>query len=205
VTQKLALIFITPEGSFTEKLDAGSRQRWTLGRSHMTADIPVRHPYISKKHAAITAAPDTATAGGTPQFRWELWDEGSRNGSFINGRRLSLENEKSQKGHRLEEGDKIHLANQLIKVSFDLDETTGIPLLSDVDPDLDTPAAAAAPPIPTVPPPDTASTPIAPKTVWDVVAMNLPWFHQQSLFAQVMLMFTGGLLTALLLWVWRNG
>lgn len=201
MSQKLALIFITPEGSFTEKLDAEHKQRWTLGRSHMTADIPIRHPFISKRHAAITAAPSTATEGGSPQWRWELWDEGSRNGTRLNGRRLTVENEKSQRGHELEEGDKIHLANQLIKVSFDMDDTTGVPVLSDAQPNLDTPEAAPAPTIIEKPPAPTASNP---KTEWDVIAMCLPWFQSQPLFAQIVLLFTTGLLAALLLWIWRT-
>lgn len=194
--QKLALIFHTPEGSFTEKLDAGHQRRWVLGRSSMYCDIPVRHPFISKRHSRITATPTDSTEGGTPQWRWELWDEGSRNGTLLNGRRLSVENERSQKGHLIEEGDKIHLANQLITVTFDLDDTTGIPRLSEVEPDLDTPEAAPAPTLIEQPP--------HPKTGWDVLAQGLPWFQTQPLFKQVVLLFVSGLLFALLLWIWRT-
>lgn len=200
MSSKLALIFITPEGSFTEKLDAEHANRWTIGRTQMTAQIPVRHPFVSKLHAAITATPDTSTDGGTPQWKWELWDEGSRNGTYLNGKRLSVREEKSQRGHRLEENDRIHLANQEIKVTFDMDDTTGVPLLSDVDPDLNTPEAAPAPAV--INP--VATTPPSAKTGWDVIALAMPWFQSQPLIAQLLLLGLGGLLAALLLWVWRN-
>ena len=67
-----------------------------------TADIFVDNPYISRLHAQITQEGD--------QFR--ITDLESKNGTFINGKRLVAD------GKLLEDGDRIELAKGRVRLRF---------------------------------------------------------------------------------------
>lgn len=71
---------------------APSRQgRQIIGREEKS-DIPLRSPVVSRKHASIQP--------GTPE--WSITDLGSKNGTFLNGRRIT-------RVERLQVGDVIQI------------------------------------------------------------------------------------------------
>lgn len=81
------------------------REEVVLGRA-IEADVRVNDFLVSRKHARITAVPTDSGAA----MDYILHDLDSRNGTFLNGRRIRKE--------KLENGDKITIGETLLR--FDL-------------------------------------------------------------------------------------
>jgi diguanylate cyclase (GGDEF)-like protein len=100
---KPSLVFLTGELiAVPIPLD---REEVILGRA-LEADVRVNDTQVSRRHARITAAPDGDDNAG----EYVLSDLDSRNGTFLNGRRV-------RRG-KLENGDKIGIGDTLLR--FDL-------------------------------------------------------------------------------------
>ena len=115
------LVLTGASGEQTFPLD--ERNRWTIGREEQsTIQIPGR--WISREHAYI----ERLDSG-----EWHLIDLGSRNGSFVNGRRVTIP-------AILRHGDEIRFGET--RLVF---HQKGSPLLADLPPDpLQTAASALA-------------------------------------------------------------
>jgi diguanylate cyclase (GGDEF)-like protein len=81
------------------------RDEVILGRA-LEADVRINDTLVSRQHAAIRAAV-TSSGGGT---EYVIHDLDSRNGTFLNGRRVTAE--------RLQNGDKITIGETILR--FDL-------------------------------------------------------------------------------------
>lgn len=81
------------------------REEVILGRA-IEADVRVNDFLVSRKHASITAVPTSSRVA----MEYILQDLDSRNGTFLNGRRIRKE--------RLENGDKITIGETILR--FDL-------------------------------------------------------------------------------------
>lgn len=81
------------------------REEVILGRA-LEADVRVNDPQVSRQHARVNAEIDAETG----QTRYCLTDLSSRNGTFLNGRKIGHE--------RLQNGDKITIGDQILR--FDL-------------------------------------------------------------------------------------
>ena len=90
---------LTVDGRTIELQLSDGRPAWVVGRSS-DADIPVADPEASRRHAAFQSA-----AGAL-----YVTDLGSRNGTFLNGKRLSSE------GIELKVGDHIDVGNTRLEV-----------------------------------------------------------------------------------------
>src|SRR5215212_5805613 len=77
------------------------REEVTLGRA-LEADVRVNDTQVSRRHVKISAERDDS---GT--FQYILTDLDSRNGTFINGRRMRRE--------ALENGDKISIGETMLR------------------------------------------------------------------------------------------
>lgn len=115
---------------------------WVLGRhpaSHLT--ISIRN--VSRRHAAI--------AYSYAADRWSIQDLGSSKGTALNGKWL-----KPGDFHPLTIGDRLYLADNLINVVEDEQDTIGRddgpPTLASTEP-LDYRPAIESPPAPAAPPP----------------------------------------------------
>ena len=100
---KPSLVFLT--GELIAVPIPLERAEVILGRA-LEADVRVNDTQVSRRHARITAA--TGIIGNTTEYI--LTDLDSRNGTFLNGRRVSQE--------KLENGDKIGIGDTLLR--FDL-------------------------------------------------------------------------------------
>src|SRR6478672_3252082 len=56
----------------------------TIGRSH-ECDLPLESGFISRNHARLSFMGSGASGGGG----WQIVDEGSKNGVFVNGQRIA--------------------------------------------------------------------------------------------------------------------
>lgn len=81
------------------------REEVILGRA-LEADVRVNDTLVSRQHARITAAPTESQVA----MEYVLHDMDSRNGTFLNGRRIRRE--------KLENGDKITIGDTILR--FDL-------------------------------------------------------------------------------------
>lgn len=81
------------------------REEVILGRA-LEADVRVNDTLVSRQHARITAAPTESRVA----MEYVLHDLDSRNGTFLNGRRVRRE--------KLENGDKITIGDTILR--FDL-------------------------------------------------------------------------------------
>lgn len=81
------------------------REEVILGRA-LEADVRVNDTLVSRQHARITAAPTESRVA----MEYVLHDLDSRNGTFLNGRRIRRE--------KLENGDKITVGDTILR--FDL-------------------------------------------------------------------------------------
>jgi diguanylate cyclase (GGDEF)-like protein len=81
------------------------REEVILGRA-LEADVRINDTQVSRQHARITAAPTESRVA----MEYVLHDMDSRNGTFLNGRRVRRE--------KLENGDKITVGETLLR--FDL-------------------------------------------------------------------------------------
>ncbi len=81
------------------------REEVILGRA-LEADVRINDTLVSRQHARINAAPSESRVS----MEYTLHDLDSRNGTFLNGRRIKRE--------RLENGDKITVGETLLR--FDL-------------------------------------------------------------------------------------
>ncbi len=81
------------------------REEVILGRA-LEADVRVNDTQVSRQHARITSTKDPVTAAS----EYVLTDLNSRNGTFLNGRRITME--------RLTNGDKIAIGETILR--FDL-------------------------------------------------------------------------------------
>lgn len=81
------------------------REEVILGRA-LEADVRINDTLVSRQHARITAQPSESRVA----MEYVLHDLDSRNGTFINGRRVKRE--------RLENGDKITVGETILR--FDL-------------------------------------------------------------------------------------
>jgi diguanylate cyclase (GGDEF)-like protein len=81
------------------------REEVILGRA-IEADVRVNDFLVSRKHASITAVPTSSRVA----MEYILQDLDSRNGTFLNGRRIRKE--------KLENGDKITIGETILR--FDL-------------------------------------------------------------------------------------
>lgn len=81
------------------------REEVILGRA-LEADVRVNDTQVSRQHARITSTKDPVTAAS----EYVLTDLNSRNGTFLNGRRTTME--------RLTNGDKISIGETILR--FDL-------------------------------------------------------------------------------------
>lgn len=98
------LIYRRPDGS--EERIRLSQDVTTLGRSDSCA-IVIPLPTVSRLHARIELQHD----------RYVLFDAGSANGTFVNGRRI-------EQGHQLSTGDEIWLGSNEVPLSFSDPEET---------------------------------------------------------------------------------
>ena len=99
-----ALVRRAPDGT-NERFDL-AHDVTTLGRS-ATCAVVIPAPAVSRLHARIEVQHD----------RYMLFDAGSANGTFVNGRRIAH-------GHRLHQDDGIWLGSDDVALSFDDPETT---------------------------------------------------------------------------------
>ncbi len=100
---KPALVFLT--GELIAVPIPLERADVILGRA-LEADVRVNDTQVSRQHAKVTTEP----VGEGPSQEYILTDLDSRNGTFLNGRRVSRE--------RLENGDKIKIGETILR--FDL-------------------------------------------------------------------------------------
>ena len=93
---------------------------FVVGR-HASCDYQIEHPYVSRRHCQLML------------FRDQVWvqDLGSRNGTFVNGRRVC-------NGHPLHNGDLISICFHLFRVN--VHRPAGIPA---EERDLEYPRSAA--------------------------------------------------------------
>src|ERR1043166_9434112 len=77
------------------------REEVTLGRA-LDADVRINDTQVSRQHARITASPSESHVS----MQYILHDLDSRNGTFLNGRRVRRE--------RLENGDKITVGETIL-------------------------------------------------------------------------------------------
>lgn len=81
------------------------REEVILGRA-LEADVRVNDTQVSRQHARITARPSESRVA----MEYEIQDLDSRNGTYVNGRRIKRE--------RLDNGDKITIGETILR--FDL-------------------------------------------------------------------------------------
>lgn len=93
------LVLLAVDGRTIELELSDGRPPRVIGRSS-EADVPIADPEASRRHAALQAA-----AGAL-----YVTDLGSRNGTFLNGKRLAGE------GIELKVGDHIDVGNTRVKV-----------------------------------------------------------------------------------------
>ncbi|MGE3468428.1 MAG: GGDEF domain-containing protein [Pyrinomonadaceae bacterium] len=100
---KPALVFLT--GELIAVPIPLEREAVILGRA-LEADVRVNDTLVSRQHARIVATPSESSVS----MEYVLYDLDSRNGTFLNGRRVRRE--------RLENGDKITVGETILR--FDL-------------------------------------------------------------------------------------
>lgn len=100
---KPALVFLT--GELIAVPIPLEREEVIMGRA-LEADVRVNDTQVSRQHARISAAPSESKVA----MEYVLHDLDSRNGTFLNGRRIRRE--------KLENGDKITIGETILR--FDL-------------------------------------------------------------------------------------
>lgn len=162
---------------------------WVVGRSP-SADVVLTNARASKHHAEIRVT--TVQQGRETCWFWELQDTHSTNGTWINNK-LAYPRTWTELG----EYDLLRFGDAVVRVSFDVDDTS-----SGEDAPSATSIGAPAQPAPA--PEPTAITPHAPAPWWaEWVESVWAWWTHQHPVMQWLTLVTSGLLAALLLWVWK--